>query len=186
MNKKNIYVIRHGQTDWNLKEIIQGTKDIPLNDNGRKQANELKDVLKNIRFDKIISSPLKRAFETAQIVNKDNIQIDTDIRLIERGYGKLEGISQYDLKKFNCTPEKLWSYDLNYSDYQVEPINLLLTRVTELLDELIEKDNFYNLLISTHNITSIAIKYYFEGKKNKSHFEINDGMRNCEYKKYNI
>lgn len=186
MNKKNIYVIRHGQTDWNLKEIIQGTKDIPLNDNGRKQANELKDVLKNVSFDKIISSPLKRAFETAQIVNKDNIPINKDIRLIERGYGKLEGFSQYDLDKFNCTPEKLWSYDLNYSDYQVESINLLLARVSELLNELIDRGNFENLLISTHNITSIAIKYYFEGKNNKNYFKINDGMRNCEYKKYKI
>lgn len=181
---KNIYVVRHGQTDWNVQEIIQGTKDIPLNDTGRKQAHEVSETLKNVKFDKIISSPLKRAYETAEIVNGGKIKIQIDDRLIERKYGQLEGESQYALSKFNCTPDMLWDYKLNYDKYEIEPINDLLKRVKDLLDELIAQNDYENILLATHNITSIAIKYYFEGKSNKDKFMLIDGMKNCEYRVY--
>ena len=65
-----LYVIRHGQTDWNIENRLQGSTDIPLNDVGIKQAQESALKLKNTYFDFIISSPLKRAFETANQVNK--------------------------------------------------------------------------------------------------------------------
>ncbi len=77
-----IYIVRHGQTDWNVKGIYQGRIDIPLNETGREQARKTKKELEGIKFDKVFSSPLKRALETAQIIC--NNEIITDKRIIER------------------------------------------------------------------------------------------------------
>ena len=71
-----LYVIRHGQTNWNLKGIIQGQKDIELNDKGINEARKAKDEFNNLKIDLIMCSPLKRAKETAKILNTDkNINI---------------------------------------------------------------------------------------------------------------
>lgn len=180
---KMIYVIRHGQTDWNLKEIIQGNQDINLNNHGKSQAIELKRKLEGIKFDYIISSPLNRAVETAKIATDNKIDIRIDSRLRERGYGELEGNSQYCLKDFNCSADELWNYNLNYSKYGVEPINNFIERVYNVLED-IKKEKFNTILISTHAVVSVAIKYYFEGKNNAQYFMIRDAMKNCECRKY--
>ena len=62
-----LYIARHGQTDWNVQHKAQGRTDIPLNDIGKKQAAELRNQIKDIEFDAVYASPLKRATETAQI-----------------------------------------------------------------------------------------------------------------------
>ena len=71
-----IYLTRHGQTDWNVQKKVMGRCDEPLNEKGREQANQTKELLSNINFDLIICSPLLRAKQTAQIINSDrNIQL---------------------------------------------------------------------------------------------------------------
>ena len=80
-----IYVTRHGQTEWNALGKLQGRKDIELNEVGREQAVKVRNKLKNEKIDIIISSTLKRAKETAKIINKEfNVDIIEDIRLIEK------------------------------------------------------------------------------------------------------
>lgn len=56
-----LYIARHGQTDWNVEHKAQGRTDIPLNDIGKKQAEQLRENIKNIKFDVVYASPLKRA-----------------------------------------------------------------------------------------------------------------------------
>ena len=63
-----IYMIRHGQTDWNLAGKIQGKTDVPLNEEGRAQARFLAEAMKSRPAAKVFTSPLKRARETAQAV----------------------------------------------------------------------------------------------------------------------
>ena len=63
-----IYIVRHGETDWNKEHRIQGHIDIPLNDKGRQDALNAKKKLKNVKFDVVFSSPLQRAYETAKII----------------------------------------------------------------------------------------------------------------------
>lgn len=87
-----LYIMRHGKTDWNILHKLQGRTDIPLNDDGRKMAEEARELYKDVHFDVCYCSPLVRARETAEIFLKDrNIPIITDERLLEMCFGKYEG-----------------------------------------------------------------------------------------------
>lgn len=102
MNKTIICLVRHGETSWNNKHLIQGRIDIPLNDNGINQIKETAEKLKqyNISFDTFISSPLSRAIDTCKIIceslNITNYQINTRNDLIEREFGEADGITITD------------------------------------------------------------------------------------------
>lgn len=90
--------IRHGQTDWNATERLQGSSDIPLNDTGRQQAREVMTALDATEWDVIVSSPLSRARETAQIIAAGlGIELGRSYELlVERDYGQAEGITDED------------------------------------------------------------------------------------------
>ena len=93
-----IWLIRHGQTDWNVVNRIQGWTDVPLNATGVKQAEELADRLVGMKFRALYSSTLSRAVQTAeQIAAKTNLEIIMDARLRERSYGDCEG--RYQLQR---------------------------------------------------------------------------------------
>lgn len=87
-----IYMVRHGQTDWNASQKVQGHTDIPLNSEGEKQATLLAAHFAGISFDAIFSSDLVRAQKTAQLATlSKNIAIQTTHLLRERFMGELEG-----------------------------------------------------------------------------------------------
>jgi len=88
------YIIRHGQTEWNLKKIIQGHEDSPLTEMGINSAKQQAKELKDIQFDAIFSSDSLRAKQTADIIAlKRNIAVKTTQLLRERSFGKYEGRS---------------------------------------------------------------------------------------------
>ncbi len=89
-----LYLVRHGETDWNLQRRIQGSTDIPLNDTGRAQARRAGELLASRTWDAVIASPLGRALETAEIIAAEVglPEPTTDVRLMERAYGDAEGL----------------------------------------------------------------------------------------------
>ena len=87
----NLYVVRHGKTEWNKLGLVQGKTNIPLSDEGIKELEKAKEKLKDIKFDICFSSPLFRAIETAIRLVGDITPITIDERLSERGCGILEG-----------------------------------------------------------------------------------------------
>ena len=88
-----IYIVRHGQTEKNKANVLQGRSDVPLNEAGRQQAEEVRDRFREagISFDLVYTSPLIRAVQTAEIIVGDVRQI-VDERLIEMDYGPYEGM----------------------------------------------------------------------------------------------
>ncbi len=100
----DIYLLRHGETDWNKKRLLQGHTDIPLNEKGRAQVDDTVRILSalDVRMDVIVSSPLKRARETAEIaarrLNYPREKIAVEDLLIERGFGEGEGMSLDEMK----------------------------------------------------------------------------------------
>lgn len=87
-----LYIMRHGKTDWNDKHKLQGTTDIPLNDEGRRMAEEAAREYRFVHLDVCYCSPLSRAKETAEIFLRDRrIELKVDDRLREMGFGIYEG-----------------------------------------------------------------------------------------------
>lgn len=98
----DVYVMRHGLTDWNAERKIQGSTDIPLNDVGIQQAQETRKKLQNISFTRVLSSDLNRARLTAEIVlgPESPLKIQTTKKLRERQFGIWEGRSIPDLAPY--------------------------------------------------------------------------------------
>ncbi|WP_072806893.1 histidine phosphatase family protein [Rhodococcoides yunnanense] len=91
-------LVRHGETEWNLHGRLQGSSDIPLNETGRAQAREAVYELGERQWDLLVSSPLSRAAETADIIGK-HLGIErtaTYADLAERHFGDAEGFTDYD------------------------------------------------------------------------------------------
>lgn len=106
-----LYMIRHGETEWNKEQRLQGRSDVPLNEYGIYLAKETAKALKDYKFDEIYSSPLIRAYTTAEIIKGDrNINIVKDSRLTEMSFGDYEGKeTKYltgDFRKFFEAPDQ--------------------------------------------------------------------------------
>ena len=89
-----LYLVRHGETDWNLARRVQGATDIPLNETGREQARMTGRLLGTEHWDVVIASPLSRAYETASIIAEEiGLPAPTpNAALVERRYGQAEGL----------------------------------------------------------------------------------------------
>ena len=96
-----LYLVRHGETDWNRQRRIQGTTDIPLNDTGRAQAARTGRLLARRTWDAVVASPLSRAFETGSIIAEalGLPEPTTDARLVERNYGEAEGLDFEEMQR---------------------------------------------------------------------------------------
>jgi uncharacterized phosphatase len=96
-----LYLVRHGETDWNAQRRIQGHTDIPLNERGRAQALHAGELLARRQWDAVVSSPLSRAAETAAIIAAELGLPEpvTDARLVERNYGEAEGMDIGDVDR---------------------------------------------------------------------------------------
>jgi broad specificity phosphatase PhoE len=131
-----LYIVRHGQTDWNVERKIQGWTDIPLNDMGRAQAAELKEKLKGIDFTFCFSSDLQRARETALILT-DSMDVQMDVRLRERNFGPWEG--------FHSS-----GYNALLHEKDVESDAMLQQRAFACLEDIAALHPQGHILIATH------------------------------------
>lgn len=96
-----LFLVRHGETDWNRARRIQGLTDIPLNDTGREQARETGRLLARRRWDGVYASPLSRAMETATLIASE-LGADSPTPLpevVERNYGQAEGLDFAELDR---------------------------------------------------------------------------------------
>ena len=150
MNK--IYVVRHGETDWNKNGICQGKTNISLNENGIAQAKVLKDKINVNLIDICYVSPLNRTIETAKIITNNKLDLIIDDRIVERGFGTLEG------KPFN------------YDEYDIEAIKEVLKRAKDFLDYLNKTYDNKNILIISHGAFIKALYFNIVGYNSKTDF----------------
>lgn len=163
-----LYIVRHGQTAWNVLGKLQGINDIELNQNGIEAAINLGKRLQNIDFDAIYSSPLKRAYKTACLIRgQKEIPIITDLRLKEVSFGKMEG----------KTPD-VWKKDELFNNLFVNPAKYVACDGAESLEDLCKRTkNFIQqeiesqfkranrLMIVAHGALNSAITCYLENRK---------------------
>lgn len=173
--KVTIYLTRHGETEYNVKNLAQGWSDSPLTPEGIAQANALHDGLKDIPFANIYSSPSGRAISTARAITSGrNLDIKQDERLKEMNYGSLEANPN----------ERLWAkgedyvWENGWVDYGGENFYMLAERGMEALNEIVlDPANLnQNVLVSTHGMTILSLLYEVDYEAADSLVE---GLANC-------
>ncbi len=149
MNKTTLYLIRHGETDWNLADKIQGQTDIPLNASGRAQAQKMAQFLKKkqVSFAALYSSDLQRAHQTAEeIAAVFALEIILAADLREGHYGKAEGITKkewhalYGSYDHQTLPEAI----------EAEPRDQVVKRVMNYLNTIAQKHAGQHIAVVTH------------------------------------
>ncbi len=173
-----IYLVRHGQCESNVIGRYNFVNE-DINETGIKQAEDLRESIKDIDYDVVISSPLIRALHTAEIINVHNKEIITDDRLVERKHGTLEGKSVTEVDR-----EEEWNY---YSDIRfgtAEKAKEVCDRVKGFLDELKTKD-YKSVLIVAHSGVSKGFYVYFNGVPEDGKL-LNLGLKNTEIKEYEL
>lgn len=137
-----LYLVRHGRTLVNAENRLQGRIDHPLDEVGRRQSIEIAGALRNI--DRVISSPLLRAMETAEAFNQ---KIDVEPRFIELDYGDFDGIPQNEVSE---EVWKNWRSDINYRPPNGESLAELNSRVCQALNELVDEARELNIVVVSH------------------------------------
>lgn len=152
-----LWIFRHGQTDWNREGRIQGHLDIPLNDEGRGQAKRLIEPLKQLKIQGLLSSDLSRARETAEIVGSPlNLRVVTDERLREVHLGALQGLTKKEIEAKHGFDfrTKLKTEPLSDSDVArlgSETGGQVLTRALEaLFHHLDQNPDHSRIAVATH------------------------------------
>lgn len=153
MNTKKIYIVRHGQTDFNLRGIVQGSGvDSSLNDFGRAQAKAFYDAYKHVTFDKVYTSVLKRSIESVEHFIAADIPHERLIGLNEISWGKKEGQS--------ITPEEDAYYHYMLEQWRKGETQLrieggespedVVKRMKPAIDYILQKPNENTILICMH------------------------------------
>lgn len=172
-----IYILRHGETDYNITGRLQGWADIPLNAKGVALAAQTGEGLKGTHFDVCFSSPLIRAVETARQVlghsgNMDT-PIQTDDRLKEIHMGRFEGLGcksdHYELPPESDFPN-FFKDGFSFSGFPGgETVKQVCRRSADFLEEIIQNPQLQDktVLISGHGCSSRALlNYFYEDKDN--------------------
>jgi len=157
-----IYLVRHGETDWNLFKRFNGNTDVYLNKTGIAQAKALAEELKDVRFDVAYCSPLTRARQFCEIIHGGSIVFDN--RLAEIDCGEFESREE--------TAETLQSFwkAIQTGDVGTERIDAFINRTCEVCDVIAKNDKSKNILIVTHAANVRVINYYFKGKPSNYDF----------------
>lgn len=175
-----LYLVRHGETSWNIGRKVQGQTDIPLNETGVRQAEKVREELKNEVFDICYCSPLMRARRTAEIATDGRLEIVIDENLKERGFGELEG-----------TDSAHWEIDgfsrvLNTNEFGIEPVRDVLARAKKFLERVkAENSDEAKILMVGHGTLLKMLHYNIVGYDDETDFR-EFYMENGEIVEYDI
>lgn len=168
--KIQIYVFRHGETDWNAERRFQGHTDIPLNQKGEEQAKNLQKIMAQFRPELILSSDLTRALQTAQIASHNmDIPIIKSDKLREALLGEAEGRKLDDiLTAYGPSSWDRWvsakEEDMDFGYPKGETKRQFLQRALGYLNNFFEETpDFKRVAISTHGGILRRLVHYCQG-----------------------
>lgn len=147
-NSTTLYIVRHGETDWNAKGLIQGNTNNPLNDKGLGQAKAVAAQLGTVEIDMIYPSELTRAIQTAEAISQGvKAPVKPDNRLNERSRGMYEGREQSAVKAEFARRFASLDDDMNGG----ESLRSINTRVGDFTRELIKKHQGETIMVVGHS-----------------------------------
>jgi len=167
----SIFVVRHGQTEWNNEEIFRGRTDIPLDRVGIKQAELVGEYFRDIKLSAIYSSPLSRALQTAKIISKYHpLEVKPLQGIIDMSFGHWEGHSQKEIQKIDSENYRKWIE----SPHMVkipggESLDDVRSRLMSTLSEIIHLHPEGNIILVSHRVINKVLICYVLGIDN-SHF----------------
>lgn len=186
-----LYVIRHGTTDWNAEARFQGSMDIELNSNGRELAGKLGERMDAIHFDLIFSSPLIRAYETACLIRGHrNIQIIRDKALTELSFGEKEGVPFKEWVNSDEPSKYFFSDPLKYippngGETFESAIERTRKFVQEVLEPIYKKQPEARIMLVAHGALLAAMMCYLDNHGIENFW--GKGLKgNCEETVYNF
>ena len=164
-----LILIRHGETPWNRERIVQGSTDLELNDTGLRQVHQLALSLKDHKIHQIYSSPLKRAYKTAESINQfHDVPIHRRSGLMEMDQGDFEGLSFQELMA--CEKDFLRRWIADPAIIKIpngESFIEVQERAWKAIEDIIMQPE--NALVVSHNFTIAAILCKIKGM-DLSHF----------------
>lgn len=181
MKFKNLYVIRHGETDWNKQLKFQGQTDVKLNDTGREQALALRPMMQQLQIESVYTSTLSRAYETAEIaINDLKLSIQKDERLRETNIGGAEGLILNEvIEKYGEQSLLNWrSYEerlLDFSFENGETKRQMMYRVRQVFLEIAQSSNRNSIAIFSHGMIMRAMTFVFGTGLSWDHQVFNNG-----------
>lgn len=176
-----IYLIRHGQTDWNKKKLFRGRADVPLNDHGRKEAMALSRHLKHVRPAACYSSSLSRARETAEIVVRPHsLDVEPDKGFIDVDYGKWQGMSDAKVGKEFAETYKRWHERPHRVRFPGgESLMAVRKRALASLDRIRRKHPDSDVFVVAHRVVTKVVLCAAFGLGNVAFWKIRQD--NCAY-----
>lgn len=176
--------VRHQTTSWNREWRIQGHTDIPLDDGGRADAHKLRDRMNHLIIDRVVSSDLKRARETAEILTLGRgLSIKFDKRFRECGFGRGEGMTRDELGKMYGKEFSDRFGDVHAYDFSIcggETRDQVLQRQRDLLREIIAETPPHHAILFVGHGRSISTLLYEIGDRvmiSKVDYHIVEGER---------
>lgn len=173
-----LYITRHGKTQWNVEGRFQGAKDSPLVESGKRDAKALHDYLLHDNFDAVFTSPLGRAKETARIIfsGRKDIKIQEDKRLEEMNFGIFEGMkTEAIFEEYNELYDNLWNHPEKFTRTPMggESFDDVQKRISSFVSDLKEMPKDSKVFIVTHGMYFVCLQAYFLGLDRKDFPSIN-------------
>ncbi len=150
-------ILRHGETDWNVVQRMQGARDIPLNATGRAQAKTAAASLTGLGIKRILSSPLSRALDTAKAAKiATDAQLTTDERLVERGFGVLEGMTVAEVKRNYGYGDGVNFHLIDGPE--IEDADIVIQRTSDAIRDYLEASEGLSLIVAHGQIFTMFIE----------------------------
>lgn len=168
------YIVRHGQTNWNILGRTQGHGNSDLTKKGLEQAKELADTIVDYPIDYIYSSDLGRAVQTAQIIaNKLNLDVNKTPALREMGFGIWEGLLIEEIKKYHLDTYNTWRNKPHLVNIEGgENLNIIKERTDKFIEELNKKYDNKHIVLVSHSVTVRAMLLSFLGSSMQNIYRI--------------
>lgn len=146
-----LYLMRHGETDYNKTRYFYGSTDVSINETGRAQALLLKEVMRDCPVKVIYVSSLKRSLETAEIVFENTLHLIGLSSLDEKGFGLWEGMTADQIQKLYPREWEAWlEKPFEVTPPEAEPFSDFQQRVWQAIDTIIDQENGQALAIVAH------------------------------------
>lgn len=167
----SIYLVRHGQTAWNKEEIFRGRTDVPLDETGLRQAELAGEYFREVKIDAIYSSPLSRAWQTAERIAKfHHLWVQPLEGIIDMSFGQWEGHPHQEIREMDRETYRQWREEPHQARLPGgETLDEVRSRAMAALEEVVRLNSGKTIVLVSHRVVNKVLLCGILGLDN-SHF----------------